>query len=98
LFNYTFENSLIRFNDQYDYYSDSPLYDFTNTAHFQHTILNESPEFKAAAANDLRISDASAANGLANPSTATATDITGHQRQADPDSGAYESVVFEEGN
>lgn len=98
LFNYNIENSLIRFNDQYNYYGDSPLYDFTNTTHFQANVLNMSPEFKDASTNDLRISDASAANGLANPSTATTTDITGRSRQADPDSGAYESTVFDESN
>ena len=77
-------------------YVDIPEYDFDNPALFENTIFNEDPVFKATELNQLQIGEESAANGLANPSTTTAQDILGVSRGSSPDSGAYESVVFEE--
>ncbi|MGO2359136.1 hypothetical protein [Mesonia sp.] len=95
-FNYKFENCLIRFNDFNNLYAETPEYDFDNPTLFENSILNEDPVFKATELNQLQIGEESAANGLANPSTVTVQDILGTTRDINPDSGAYESVIFEE--
>lgn len=95
-FNYKFENCLIRFNDFNQIFVNNPLYDFEDTDHFEQVILNEDPVFFDASKNKLIIGEDSPANGLANPSTATSTDILGNPRGNNPDSGAYESSVFSE--
>ncbi|MDT0295205.1 hypothetical protein ACFQ3R_05180 [Mesonia ostreae] len=95
-FNYKFENCLIRFNDFNNLYAENPAYDFSNPALFENTVINEDPVFKDVRENLLQIGEESAANSLANPSTATFEDIIGTVRGNNPDSGAYESVIFEE--
>lgn len=95
-FNYNFENSLIKFNDYSHIYDGNPLYDFEDETHYKSNIFNKNPEFLDFTTNKLNISDGSPAKGLANPNTATPTDILGRPRGSQPDSGAYESEVFEE--
>ncbi len=97
-FNYNFKNCLIRFNDFGNQFTDDPLYDFSNTSLYEDIILNEDPDFKEPFENMLNIGDNSAANGRASIPT-FGTDILGSTRSTTaPDIGAYESVVFDEGN
>ncbi|PRP66180.1 right-handed parallel beta-helix repeat-containing protein [Nonlabens agnitus] len=94
-FNYSFENSLLRFNDLFDDFAQNALYDFNNPAIFSQVILNQEPLFEDVARNLLRIDDESGANAIANSSTATTIDISGALRGDEPDAGAFESVDLE---
>jgi len=98
VFNYSFQNSLIRFNDFNGQFLDNVLYDFTNTALYENVIFNEEPDFKAPFENMLNIGENSAANGQASTPT-SGNDILGTPRNtAAPDIGAYESITFETDN
>ncbi|AXT50072.1 hypothetical protein D1818_04210 [Aquimarina sp. BL5] len=95
VFNYNFQNSLIRFNDFNGQFLDNELYDFTNTGLYQNVIFNEDPDFKAPFNNMLNIGEDSAANGQAT-TPSSGNDILGTPRNIGaPDIGAYESVTFE---
>ena len=93
-FNYKFENCLIRFSNFG--YNNTDDYDFDDESLFPGTIINEDPNFLDPQENLLMIDEESAANSLANPSTATDEDILGTPRSSSPDSGAYESIIFPE--
>ncbi len=104
-FDYLFKNCLIRFNDSNNQFDTDPLYDFTNTTHYQNTIFNQEPDFRNTNANEditsLEIGDNSAANGQAdttilNTNPILQTDILGVNRMTLPDIGAYQHVTFEE--
>ncbi len=95
-FHYKFENCLIKFNDYMGIYANDSLYDFQNTTHFESVFLNQDPVFLNPDKNKLQIDESSPANGIANPTTATLTDIEGNPRGNDPDVGAYESEAFPE--
>ncbi len=95
-FNYSFKNTLIRFNDYSGIYEDHPLYDFENPTYFENNIFNEEPVFLDPSKNLLNIDVSSPANGLADPSTASDKDILGINRSNQPSSGAYESEEFPE--
>lgn len=95
-FSFKIENSLIRFNDYSNIYQDHPLYDFDNSEIYKDNIFNQDPLFLDASANKLNLSSESPAAELANPNTATPTDILGRNRSSYPSSGAYESEIFPE--
>ncbi|SCX97863.1 hypothetical protein SAMN05192588_0544 [Nonlabens sp. Hel1_33_55] len=94
-FNFSFENSLIRFNDRFDDFEDNAFYDFTNTINYSQNIFNEDPLFENVDRNLLRIDNESGANSIAEPSRATTIDISGALRGASPDAGAFESIDLE---
>ncbi|WP_124981334.1 right-handed parallel beta-helix repeat-containing protein [Nonlabens xiamenensis] len=94
-FNYKLENTLLRFNDFSNDFEGNPLYDFSNTSLFDNTVLNTDPAFEDPRSFLLRIDNSSGANGLADPVTATATDIEGTMRGNTPDAGAFESTDLE---
>ncbi|GAA3515975.1 hypothetical protein GCM10022393_32460 [Aquimarina addita] len=96
LFNYKFENCLIRFDDtRNEIEDDNPLYDFSDTSLFENVFLNENIDFKDSANNLLQIGEESFANGKASTPT-SGTDILGTPRDMNaPDIGAYESILFE---
>jgi hypothetical protein len=91
-FNFKFENSLIRFNDRFNDFTDEARYDFGNPTLYSGIVLNENPLFENPDLHQLRIDDESGANGIGNPSTTSALDILGSIRSSNPDAGAYESV------
>ncbi len=93
-FNYRFSNSLLRFNDRLDDFTDNSLYDFENQSIFSSNVFNQDPLFENTARNLLQIDNESAANAIANPSTSTFRDITGSVRGTFPDAGAFESIAF----
>jgi hypothetical protein len=95
VFNYKFENTLLRFNDRFNAFSNDARYDFMNTAFYSNVVLNEEPLFQNPDRNKMRIDNASSANGIGNPSTTSAFDILGTLRTTTPDAGAYESVDLE---
>jgi hypothetical protein len=92
LFNFKFENTLIKFADRNGDFAALPAYDFTNTGLYENVLFNMEPRFKDPTKHDLRIDNTGAANELANPATATTTDIKGTIRSSQPDAGAYEST------
>ncbi|AGC77624.1 hypothetical protein LX97_02187 [Nonlabens dokdonensis] len=92
-FNFKFENSLIRFNDFSNNFDGLPDYDFNNVNLYQECVFNVDPQFDDVDAFKLRIDNTGGANGIANPTTDTALDISGATRDlVDPDAGAFEST------
>lgn len=94
-FTFKFENCLIFANENLNDGADSE-YNFDNPDLYENCVFNEDPMFKNTGLNQLQINEESAANGIAKIPT-LATDITGTARDAvEPDTGAYESSLFEE--
>lgn len=94
--NYNFRNCLIKFDDFNDLFSENPLYDFSNNALFENSVLNSDPDFLNPDANAFVIGETSAANDQANAVTALEVpfDILGVDRTINPDIGAYQHIVF----
>ncbi len=92
VFNYSFTNSIIKFNDSGGQFENDPRYDFENTLLFDQVLLNETPKFFDTAKNDFRIEDSSAARDKASFEGAilVPTDLLGRDRTGSPDIGAYE--------
>ncbi|MAZ73361.1 MAG: hypothetical protein CMC70_09455 [Flavobacteriaceae bacterium] len=97
-FNFNFTNSLIKFEDPNNDFTDVPVYDFSNTALYTNSVLNEDPEFENTNLNNFNIEQgASGAEGIGLGGIAPATDLNGTTRDANtPDAGAYEATVFPE--
>ncbi len=98
-FNFKFTNSLIRFQDSNNRFGSDPNYDFSNPALYENIVFNEDPNFKDPSKNKLIIGEASAAiNVIGNNvfSNQVPFDILKVSRNASPDLGAYQHVVFEE--
>lgn len=96
-FNFSFDHSLLKFNDRFDDFVGFPNYDFSNTTLFNQNVLNVDPVFRDEDNNGLQIDNSSGANGIANPVTATSNDILGNSRSTAPDAGAYESIDLSAG-
>ena len=97
VFNYNFKNNLMRFNDFNNNFDEIPEYDFSDIAHFQNNIINETPDFKNPSINDLIIGEDSAGNNQASNVEAMQVpqDILGVDRTTSPDIGAYQHIIFE---
>ena len=97
VFNYTFINCLIRFEDSFDDLTGTPPYVFDDSVHYVNILLNQDADFKNPLQNDLRIGNDSATNGSGEVETAASVpfDILGTPRSLNPDMGAYESIVFD---
>lgn len=96
-FTFNFSNSLIRFEDPQNDFSDNPLYQFEdNPQVYTNVSLNTAPVFQNTSLNNFNIeTGTSGADGIANPATGPSEDITGAPRSTTaPDAGAYESTVF----
>ena len=97
-FDVSFKNTLIKFQDFENQFSDLPLYNFDDENIYESIILNENTDFKAPNDNELIIGEESAANSLGNQPTANDVplDLLGNDRTVNPDAGAYQSVNFED--
>jgi len=98
VFNYFFENNLIKFNDYGNSYTNIPEYNFEDTNHYSNNIFNGKPDFKLPYENKLIIGEKSdgkeksALQGSIN----VPYDILGTLRSAPADIGAYQHIIFEE--
>jgi len=100
-FNFDFTNSLIKFIDYNNSYTDHPLYDFDNDNFYKNCLISKTSnsnkaDFVEQTKNDLRILDSSAAKGKANSIYVGTSDILGNTRNTPADMGAYNFVVIEE--
>lgn len=96
VFNFKFSNCLIRFDN--DALEDSGNYIFNDLNRYENVVFNALPNFQDASNNQLQIGNDSAANGIGDPlfSALVPTDILNRDRGSLPDSGAYESITFED--
>jgi hypothetical protein len=95
-FNYRFRNSLIKFADFSNQYTNNPLYQFADNVHYVNVVrANNSnqnkPEFADPDNNNLKIGENSAARNIGF-NAGVPVDITGIARDISPDAGAYEYV------
>ncbi|MDT0554567.1 hypothetical protein [Patiriisocius hiemis] len=92
-FNFSFTNSLMRFEDPDGEFADNPLY--SDPAFYPNTIFNQDPLFQDTENNNFNIEQgASAAQGIGANGVPPATDLNGTPRATPPDAGAYEATVF----
>lgn len=99
LFNYELNNTLLRFNDTGNDFTDNPLYQF-DQAPYNNVVLNEDPAFFDPQLNDFNIEqNVSGAENIGDSSIngIVPVDLNGTSRATPPDAGAYESVVFPQG-
>ncbi|MFT5752439.1 MAG: hypothetical protein ACI86L_001952, partial [Dokdonia sp.] len=96
VFNYNFQNTLIRFDNDFGDFDNSPFHDFTDTSTYQNVIISEEPSFLDPRNSKLQIDEASAANNAGDLTTAGMfpLDLIGTDRTASPDLGAYQSITF----
>jgi hypothetical protein len=95
IFNYKFDNCLIKFVDFNNQFGSNPLYQFTTSPKYVGCIIatnssSNAPDFKNVNKNNLRILSTSKAIGNANLSFSTFADILGNSRATSSDIGAYE--------
>ncbi len=96
LFNFNVANSMIRFNDVNNQFTNVPTMDFNNTNLYQNIILNGTPNFKNTSLNDFIIGENSSAINQGNNTGANRVpfDILGVTRLMNPDLGAYQHIKF----
>jgi hypothetical protein len=95
VFNYKFDNCLIKFVDFNNQFGNNPLYAFSNPLRYTGCIIatssnSNTPDFKNISKNNFRILSTSTAVGNANLSFSTFNDILGNSRATSSDIGAYE--------
>jgi hypothetical protein len=96
IFNYKFDNCLIKFVDYNNQITSNPLYQFsTNTSKYEGCIFasnstSNKPEFKNTSINDFRINENSICRNNANYTYSFPLDIVGVTRTNPSDIGAYE--------
>jgi hypothetical protein len=95
---FNFINSLIKFNDVSDYFSDEINYDFSNSEKYNNIYLNLNASFIEPFENDLRIDQNSEIIGLGSIEFAEITpfDILNTNRLNSPDLGAYQHIIIED--
>jgi hypothetical protein len=95
LFNYQFNNCLIKFNNSNNKYTDDPLYQFdTDPLHYNGIIRNQDPKFFNPNINNFTIDKSSAAFAKGNSDYLIPLDILGITRTTPPDLGAYQNKDF----
>ena len=97
-FEFSFVNSLLRFEDPGGFFQGDPLYDFTNDEIYRNNVYNGNPDFIDVELNDLRIGQESDALGIGSILVAEEFpfDLLGVDRRVSPDAGAYQHIVLEE--
>ncbi|TDD95782.1 right-handed parallel beta-helix repeat-containing protein [Flavobacterium cellulosilyticum] len=91
LFEYQFNNCLLKFSD----FSSNSLYQFdTDPTHYNAIIRNKDPKFLKVEFNKLNIDDTSAAFAKGNATYLLPMDILGNVRTLPPDLGAYQNKAF----
>ena len=96
-FNYSFKNSLIRFEDPRGEFSENPLYDFSDASLFSEIVFNVNPTFQNTNQNNFNIEKGnSGAEDIGLSGVQPLIDLNGVNRATPPDAGAYESSVFPE--
>ena len=91
-FNFSFDHSLIKFQESSNQLNDNPLYDFSDSTYYNQVILNQDLDFKDVTRNSYWIGETSAAKDIAKLEDALLVplDILGTNRIVLPDIGAYE--------
>ena len=92
VFNYQFNNCLLRFNNTNNKYTDDPNYQFdTDPEHYNAVILNKDPKFFNPNINNFSIDNSSSAFAKGNSAYLIPLDILGITRTLPPDLGAYQN-------
>ncbi len=93
-FNFKFTHCLLRFDN--DNLSGSGNYNFNDALHYEGNRFNQNPNFESAFENLMRIGQNSAANdlGLLAFADQVPFDLLNMSRISEPDSGAYQSISF----
>lgn len=95
IFNYQFNNCLLKFNNTNNQYTTDPLYQFENDPeHYTAIILNKDPKFFNPNINNFTIDNSSPAFAKGNETYLIPLDILGITRTLPPDLGAYQSKPF----
>jgi hypothetical protein len=95
IFNYQFNNCLLKFNNSNNKYSSDPLYQFdTDPIHYNAIIRNQDPKFFNSNINNFTIDNSSSAFAKGNSAYLISLDILGTTRTLPPDLGAYQSKPF----
>lgn len=95
LFNYQFNNCLLKFNKTNNKYTNDPLYQFDSDAtHYNAIILNTDPKFFNPNVNNFNIDSSSSAFAKGNSAYLIPLDIVGNLRTLPPDLGAYQNKPF----
>lgn len=97
-FTFKFNNSLIRFEDPNNQFTD-PEYDFGNATLYGNVVLNADPVFQNTNLNNFNIeTGTSGAEGIGTPGVLLPLkDLNGIDRVSPPDAGAYETTEFPDG-
>lgn len=92
-FNYSIKNSMIRFNDINNNFTNVTELNFDDQNHYQNNILNGTPNFKNPFLNEFLIGIDNSGIGKAalNAAQTVPLDITGKDRTITPDMGAYQN-------
>ena len=99
VFEYQFNNCLIKFDNTSSKFATNPDYQFTtDSAHYNGIILNKDPKFFKVAQNKLNIDPTSAAFAKGNSAYLIPLDVLGKTRTSPPDLGAYQSMEFTKSN
>ncbi len=93
IFNYTFQNCFIKFNENQSSTNEDVLYDFENKEHYLNITLNGNLDYFHPFMNDYRIGlDSELINkGDINTANNYPVDILGTQRIPNPDLGAFQA-------
>jgi hypothetical protein len=95
VFEYQFNNCLIKFNNTSNSLTNHPEYQFnTDPTHYNKIILNKAPKFFNIDQNKFNIDKTSSAFEKGSSSYTIPSDIIGNTRASPPDLGAYQNKDF----
>ena len=97
-FNYHVYNTLIKFDDPQQHFSNVQEVDFSDVTHYQNILLNQDPVFEDPQENKLLIGDDSPCINQGEITTAQSVplDLLGVDRTGAPDLGAYQHITFDD--